>query len=255
MRIVIIGTGNVASVLGRKFLAADHEVIQVCGRNALYAAELADSLGATFTSDITQPDKTGDLYVVAVSDGGIAAVAAGLRLDKKLIVHTAGSVSKDILSPCSKNYGILYPVQSLRREIHILPDIPFLVDGNTEDDLALITDFACTLSNQVQYAGDEQRIKLHVAAVMVSNFTNHLYALAQSYCLKEKADFNMLLPLINAIADRLYQYNPADVQTGPAIRNDTATIQKHLELLQHHGSLQKLYALFTGSIQTMYKRH
>lgn len=253
MRIVIIGTGNVATVLGRKFLAAEHEVIQVCGRNALRAAELADTLGTTFTTDIQQPDRTADLYIVVVSDAALPAVAAQLQLDKKLVVHTAGSVSKNILSTCSKNYGVLYPVQSLRREINILPEIPFLVDGNTEDDLALITDFACSLSNQVQRADDEHRLKLHVAAVIVSNFTNHLYALAQAYCLQEKTDFNMLLPLITAIADRLYQYAPADVQTGPAIRNDTPTIQKHLELLQPHESLKALYELFTHSIQAMYK--
>jgi predicted short-subunit dehydrogenase-like oxidoreductase (DUF2520 family) len=254
LRIVIIGTGNVASVLGRKFLAAEHEVIQVCGRNALLTAELADTLSATYTTNFQQPDKTGDLYVLAVSDAAIAGIAAGLRLDKKMVVHTAGSVSKDVLSTISKNYGVLYPVQSLRRELHILPDIPFLVDGNTEDDLALITDFACSLSNQVQHANDEQRLKLHVAAVMVSNFTNHLYALAQHYCSQEKVDFNMLLPLITAIADRLYQYAPADVQTGPAIRNDEATIQKHLQILQQHESLKSLYAMFTKSIQAMYKR-
>lgn len=254
MRIVIIGTGNVASVLGRKFLAAEHEVIQVCGRNALYTAELADALSATYTTNFKQPDQTGDLYVLAVSDGAIAGIAADLRLDKKLVVHTAGSVSKEVLSTISKNYGVLYPVQSLRREIHILPDIPFLVDGNTEDDLALITDFACSLSNQVQQAGDEQRLKLHVAAVMVSNFTNHLYALAQDYCLQEKVDFNMLLPLITAMADRLFEYAPADVQTGPAIRNDEATIQKHLEILQQHDSLKVLYSMFTKSIQAMYKK-
>ena len=242
-----------ATVLGRQFLAAEHEVIQVCGRNALHAEELADTLSASFTTDLSQPDNTADLYVLAVSDKALPEVTSQLKLDKKLIVHTAGSVSKNILATCSKNFGILYPVQSLRREITILPDIPFLVDGNTEDDLALIADFASTLSHQVEHASDEQRLKLHVAAVMVSNFTNHLYALAHNYCLQEKLDFNMLLPLITAIADRLYEYSPVDVQTGPAIRNDSVTIQKHLEVLQQHGPLKSLYALFTDSIRNMYK--
>jgi len=252
LRIVIIGTGNVATVLGRKFLAAEHEVIQVCGRNALHAEELADTLSATFTTDISQADNTADLYLLAISDSALPAIASQLKLDKKLVVHTAGSVSKNILAACSKNFGILYPVQSLRREINVLPEIPFLVDGNTEDDLALITDFACTLSHQVEHATDEQRLKLHVAAVMVSNFTNHLYALAHNYCLQEKLDFNMLLPLATAIADRLYEYSPVDVQTGPAIRNDGVTIQKHLEVLQQHGQLKTLYTLFTNSIRSMY---
>jgi predicted short-subunit dehydrogenase-like oxidoreductase (DUF2520 family) len=234
-------------------LAAEHDVIQVCGRNELATEELADALRTTFTTNLAQPDPTADIYLLAVSDTAIAGIASELKLDNKLVVHTAGAVSKDVLRPCSKNYGILYPLQSLRREITALPDIPFLVDGNTEDDLALITDFACSLSNQVQHATDAQRLKLHVAAVMVSNFTNHLYALAQDFCLQEHVDFAMLLPLINAITDRLYEYAPVDMQTGPAIRNDQATIQKHLQLLQHHPPLKHLYSLFTQSIQAMYK--
>lgn len=253
MRIVIIGTGNVATILGKRFLAADHEIVQVCGRNLLHAEELADLLQAEASDNYMQPDATADLYVIAVSDAAIASVAASLRLNKKLVVHTAGSVSKDVLSVCSKNYGVLYPLQSLRNELNELPDIPFLVDGNTSDDLALITEFAGTLSNQVQQADDEHRLKLHVAAVIVSNFTNHLYALAKAYCLQEQVDFTLLLPLITAVADRLHDHEPAAVQTGPAVRNDEATIQKHLELLQLHPALKALYAGFTESIRKMNK--
>lgn len=253
MRIVIIGTGNVATILGKRFLAADHEIVQVCGRNQLYAEELADTLSATATTDLKQPDPAADLYVLAVSDAAVAAVASGLQVNNKLVVHTAGAVSKDVLSVCSKNYGVLYPLQSLRSELNEQPDIPFLVDGNTEDDIALITEFANTISNQVQQANDEQRLKLHVAAVMVSNFTNHLYTLAKAYCLQEHVDFTMLLPLISSVADRLYEYEPSAVQTGPAVRNDEATIQKHLSLLQQHPALKTMYILFTDSIKKMYK--
>jgi predicted short-subunit dehydrogenase-like oxidoreductase (DUF2520 family) len=127
------------------------------------------------------------------------------------------------------------------------------VDGNTEDDTTLIADFASSISHQVQCANDEQRLHQHVAAVIVSNFTNHLYALAQQYCVQEKLDFNMLLPLINSITERLYQFPPATMQTGPAVRYDEPTIQKHLEVLQQHESLRELYWLFTKSIQNMHK--
>jgi predicted short-subunit dehydrogenase-like oxidoreductase (DUF2520 family) len=253
LRIVIIGTGNVATILGKRFLAADHEIVQVCGRNPLHAEELADMLSASFTTDLKHPSPSADLYVVAVSDIAVAPVAAELRLNNKLVVHTAGAVSKDALSTCSRNYGVLYPLQSLRSELNELPDIPFLVDGNTEDDLALITEFANSISNQVQQAGDEQRLKMHVAAVIVNNFTNHLYALAKAYCLHEKVDFNMLLPLISAVGDRLHEYEPAAIQTGPAVRNDEATIQKHLALLQQHPSLKLMYTLFTDSIRKMHR--
>jgi predicted short-subunit dehydrogenase-like oxidoreductase (DUF2520 family) len=219
----------------------------------LYAEELAETFSASASTDLKNPDPSADLYVIAVSDTAVAAVASELRLNNKLVVHTAGAVSKDVLSGSSKNYGVLYPLQSLRSELNEQPEIPFLVDGNTEDDLTLITEFANTISNQVQQANDEQRLKLHVAAVMVSNFTNHLYTLARAYCLQEHVDFTMLLPLVSAVADRLHEYEPAAVQTGPAVRNDEITIQKHLALLQHHPALKTMYILFTESIRKMYK--
>lgn len=252
MRTVIIGSGNTATVLGKKFLLSGHEVVQVLGRNQQAVSELAGILKSSFSTDISQADRNADIYVMAIADDAIAEVAGRLNLDKKLVVHTAGSVSKNVLQVCSRNYGILYPLQSLRKEIETIPEIPFLVDGNTPDDLAVISEFAQTLSTMVRKADDEHRLKIHLAAVMVSNFTNHLYTLADQYCRQEDLNFDMLLPLISAIAERVRHFEPSLVQTGPAVRHDTRTIDKHLELLNEHPGLKAFYALFTKSIEKMY---
>lgn len=249
MRIVIIGTGNVATVLGRTIAAAAHEVVQVYGRAATHARTLAAQLQAGYTTRMEELDTSADIYLVAVADAAIAEVAASLPIKDKLVVHTAGSVPAKVLKPVSARYGILYPLQSLRKEMSQLPVIPLLINANTEADLSLLHTFANSLSPQVQVAGDEQRLKLHVAAVMVSNFTNHLYTLAEQYCTVEGADFQLLHPLIKEVAERLQYRSPRDAQTGPAIRHDTPTIQKHLELLEAHGEMKELYAWFTKSIQ------
>lgn len=253
MRTVIIGSGNTATVLGKKFILSGHEVMQVVGRSPQPVSELAAVLNCASTTDLSKINRGGDIYIMAIADDAIAQVAAALNLDKKLVVHTAGSVSKDVLQSCSRNYGILYPLQSLRKEMETIPEIPFLVDGNTPDDLAVISEFAATLSPMVKQTDDEQRLKIHLAAVMVSNFTNHLYTLADEYCRREGLDFDMLQPLISAIADRIKYFKPAGVQTGPAVRHDTRTIHKHLDLLEEHPQLKAFYTLFTKSIQEMYK--
>jgi hypothetical protein len=92
------------------------------------------------------------------------------------------------------------------------------------------------------------RVKLHLAAVMVNNFTNHLYALMETYCREEGLDFHLLLPLIKETASRLDDVSPSKTQTGPAVRNDTTTIEKHLDLLQKYPQLKRMYELFTESI-------
>ncbi|MGB8190400.1 MAG: DUF2520 domain-containing protein [Chitinophagaceae bacterium] len=249
MRVVIIGSGNTATVLGRKIKASDHSILQVTGRNEVAVTALANELASKPNTDPHSIDLAADLYVIAIADSALPQLHEWLQLDKKTVVHTAAAVSKDVLQKISRNYGVLYPLQTLRKEQQHLPEIPFLVDGNTADDLALIEDFARTLSPDVLIADDALRLRVHVAAVFVNNFTNHLYALAQEFCKKEQLDFSLLQPLIDETAQRLHTLSPGDSQTGPAVRNDRATIEKHLEVLSAYPHLKNIYEQLTESIQ------
>ena len=249
MKIVIIGTGNVAYALAEKISRSEHELMQIAGRNAMAAEKIAARVNAGFTGSIAHLERKADLYIVAISDGSLLMVGDWLKLDKKLVVHTAGSVSKEVLKNVSTNYGVLYPLQSLRQGKTVPHEVPFLVDGNTADDLALIKDFASSLSDRVEVADDLMRKKLHLAAVIVNNFTNHLYALAEKYCEKEHLSFDLLHPLILETADRLKLQSAKDSQTGPALRNDQVTIAEHEQLLEKYPEVKKIYELMTKSIK------
>jgi predicted short-subunit dehydrogenase-like oxidoreductase (DUF2520 family) len=246
----MIGSGNVASVLGRLCKQKGHEIVQVVSRNTANAKLLADELNGAYAGYNEKLNDNAGLYIIAVSDSALQELNKSIHLGKKLILHTAGSVSKDVLKDISHNYGVLYPLQSLRKEMEYISDIPFLIDGNTPETITLVEDFAATLSANITKATDEDRLKLHVAAVVVSNFTNHLYALAGSFCKKENVDFNLLKPLIRETADRIQHFSPAAVQTGPAVRNDIFTIDKHLRVLTDHPQLKYIYIKLTDSIMT-----
>jgi predicted short-subunit dehydrogenase-like oxidoreductase (DUF2520 family) len=249
MRIVIIGSGNTATILGRLLYQAGHQITEVVGRNREHTEELAKILDSAPVRITGHVNRESDIYIIAVADTAIQEVASGLHLDKKLVVHTAGSITKNVLASCTKNYGVLYPLQSLRKETDHLPLIPFLVDSNTIENRTLITDLAKSISPYVEFADDKSRLSTHVAAVMVSNFTNHLYDLAEEFCKKENISFQILLPLIKEVANRLETHLPGDVQTGPAIRNDTLTIEKHISLLQPYPLQQSAYRFLTDSIR------
>ena len=51
MRIVITGTGNAATVLGRKIMQCGHQIVQVVGRNAAHARALGDLLQAPYSDN------------------------------------------------------------------------------------------------------------------------------------------------------------------------------------------------------------
>ena len=248
MKIGLIGSGNVATVLGRLIVQQKHEIIQVISRDAVHAKALADELGANYSDFNGQPDVSVDLFIIAISDTALENFFVQGAIHDKVIVHTAGSVSKDVLINFSKKYGVLYPLQSLRKEMKNIPPIPFLVDGSDDEVKDFIAGFAHTISSSVKIAGDEERLKLHAAAVVVSNFTNHLYAIAEDFCGKENVDFNLLRPLIVETANRLQQISPSKLQTGPAIRKDIYTLDRHLRLFTAHPKMRTTYLRLTDSI-------
>lgn len=248
MRVVIIGSGNVASVLGRTLKKKNHEIIQVISRTSTHAKVLANELSCNFSDNLADIDKNAELYLLAVSDGALYSLEKSFNTGNKTVLHTAGSVPKDILKNISTNYGVLYPLQSLLKDMDYPQHIPFLVDGNSQEVITLAEDFAKTISATVAKANDEERLKLHVAAVTVSNFTNHLYALTEEFCERENVDFKLLFPLIKETASRLDNHSPAKMQTGPAVRNDIYTLDKHLRILADHPRLKYMYLKITDSI-------
>jgi predicted short-subunit dehydrogenase-like oxidoreductase (DUF2520 family) len=250
MDIVIIGSGNVAAVLGRKFKAAGHNILQVVSRNASAATALAYEWDTKSTNYFILINKNAEVYIIAVSDDAISDIAVDLKLPGKIVAHTAASVSKEVLKNVSPHYGVFYPLQSLRKEMMTLPDIPVFFDGSDEITKNTLEKLAHSIAEEkVAEAGDDARTKLHAAAVIVSNFTNHLYTLAEEYCKKEGLDFKQLLPLIEETALRIRDISPKLAQTGPAIRHDKETLEKHIELLKEHPQLKNIYLLLTESIQ------
>ncbi len=75
-----------------------------------------------------------------------------------------------------------------------------------------------------------------------------MYSIAEDYCKKEKVDFNILKPLIMETAQRVMEHSPAEVQTGPAVRKDIQTMDKHLRLLVNYPKLRTTYLRITDSI-------
>jgi predicted short-subunit dehydrogenase-like oxidoreductase (DUF2520 family) len=250
MNIVMIGSGNTAAILGRKFKRAGHEIVQIISRNASAASQLAYEWNTESANYLSLLNKNADVYIVAVSDNAVKEIAAELKLPGKVVAHTAASVPADVLQPVSAHYGVFYPLQSLRKEMDRLPDIPVYFDGHDAVAKKTLEQLALSISYYPPVeASDEQRLKLHVAAVVVNNFVNHLFSLAEEYCKREGIAFTQLLPLIEETISRIKEVSPKQAQTGPAVRHDEETIRKHLSLLEGHPELKKIYLMLTSSIQ------
>ncbi|MBL7700325.1 MAG: DUF2520 domain-containing protein [Chitinophagaceae bacterium] len=249
MRVTLIGSGNVATVLGRKIFHAGHIIHQVSGRNSDAAKRLADELSA---EAVSQPDAGADIYIVTVSDDALQNISTWLQPIDKLIVHTAGSVSIGVLKDISSNYGVIWPIQSIRKETSTAPVLPVVIDANNQWNKMKLQGFAQSFAESVTSAGDEERRKLHLAAVTSGNFSNYLFTLVEEFCNKERVNFKLMLPLLRETVNRMEFDSPSVLQTGPAVRNDLTTIEKHKILLKGHASLLNVYVVLSEKIIEYY---
>jgi hypothetical protein len=248
MQVTIIGTGNVATALGKLMFSKGHTINQVYGRNLDAVQLLAIEINATPIMDLAKLNNEADIYIIAVSDKSIESICQQVHFENKIVLHTAGSVSIDVLKNTSKNYGVLYPIQSLRKGMDINTSIPFLIDGNDIDTRLAIDIFTRSFSRQVEFGDDDKRLKLHTAAVFACNFVNFMYLQSANFCEANNIDFSLLQSLIEETATRLRTHHPKDVFTGPAVRKDTATIEKHLAQLKENPQEQELYQLISDMI-------
>lgn len=248
MKITFVGCGNVATILARLCIEKGHHIKQVIARNQLAGEEFAKRFSCGLSSFNVQPEREIDIVIVSLSDNSLPEAVHNLNFGSTPVVHTAGSCNMDVLEKSSKNFGVLYPLQTLRKEMKILPEIPFLIEGNNEETVAFIQKFALTLSDNVTIQNTEQRLRLHASAVIVNNFTNYLYSVAEKFCKDENVDFKLLLPLIKQTSARVQNNSPLSVQTGPAVRGDITTLDKHLRLLTDYPKLRTLYMRLTDGI-------
>lgn len=248
MNIVIIGSGNVGTALGHACHRAHHKVIQVYSRSITHAETLAIALDAQPISEWQQISQDADIYIISISDAALPQLHTFFQVNKGMVVHTAGAITVNVLQKVSRNYGVLYPLQSLSKNMIAYSNIPLLIDGNTIEDKTLIADFAATLSGKVAYANDDERLKLHLAGVWVNNFTNYMYTIAYDLCKHFQVDFHLLLPMIEHSAGRLHFGPPSNFQTGPAIRGDKETIDRHIAMMQDFPDYCELYKMLSEEI-------
>jgi predicted short-subunit dehydrogenase-like oxidoreductase (DUF2520 family) len=252
MRITLIGSGNVATHLGAALKNAGHQIVQVYSPNAHNAALLAYHIKAEPISDLQQITNRTDLFVISVKDDAIDSTAAILAVHQKPVVHTSGATSLQVLLKYTDQAGVFYPLQTFSKTKEVdFWNVPLCIEGAYEDLTAELIQLAQTVSNKVDEVSSDQRKILHLAAVFACNFPNYLYYTAEQLLNAHKLDFNLLRPLITETAEKVQQQLPAKVQTGPAIRNDTNTMDAHMKLLQNDNNLQQIYTLLSQAIIKM----
>ncbi len=249
IRVIILGAGNVAKHLYNAFYNQQMITIVQCYNRKglpLHSNQRQDAI----TSNISAL-KEADVYILAVNDDAIKEVSELLPFRNRLVVHTSGSVPMSILNTPNRK-GVFYPLQTFSKDKNIdFSTIPFCLESENKEDTKLLKKIAYMFSEKVYDISSEQRNILHVSAVFVNNFTNHLFSIGNDICATHGIPFEILHPLIAETIEKITQINPDLAQTGPALRNDTKTIERHLGILTDT-TQQEIYQTLTKAIQSKY---
>ncbi len=253
--ITIIGSGNVAYHFGKRLLKNGLSIHEIFARDSAHASELADLIGCKLITDIKKINQHEGAFIICVNDDAITEIASQLPFKAKFLIHTSGSKEMQILTNFAEHIGVIYPVQSLHRSRKITWEkLPLAIEGSSDEANQMILTLASALSSVVFHLPSEKRIHLHLAAVLVNNFTNWLYKKANDECVKHQIPFEYLLPLIQETASRLNDGDPEQWQTGPAKRNDQEVLSKHLSILNDDAEMKKIYEYFSASIQRYFSK-
>ena len=253
-RVVIVGTGHVAFHLGKALSARGELSLTIMGRNAESAARLASELACGFTADFPAIPNDVDVVIIAVRDSAIEEVTAGIRCPSAVVAHTSGWIPMSALAHCSPHTGVFYPLQTLHRESAVdMSEVPLCIEGNNDHCLSLLLALAQSISTNTQVLSTEQRQAAHIAAVFASNFSNHMYTLAEDILSANGLALDLLKPLITRTASNVLAGNPGALQTGPARRNDIRVIHEHEKILNALSpALREVYASISASIVKRY---
>lgn len=246
--ISLIGAGNVAHHIGIALNKAGISIKQVWSRDEHNAISLAKELNCDCIisfSDVVPVD----LILVAVPDDHVAAIISQLPSGVP-IAYTSGSVAISTIHD-NRELGVFYPLQSFSKQLKVdISQVPFLIEGNDDSIADSLFKLAKKLSSNVSFADSEYRAKIHLTAVWVNNFTNHILHQAWIYAKKNDVDFDLLKPLLKETVRKLDDDIPYNLQTGPAKRGDKDVITKQLNELSEHQ--REIYLLLTESIIDTY---
>jgi predicted short-subunit dehydrogenase-like oxidoreductase (DUF2520 family) len=256
LKLALIGSGQVATHLGKALETAGHQITEVFSRSLNHADLLARQLYQA--SPTTHPDfshSQAQVFLLCVADDAYAELLPRLVFPKGAIVaHTSGSLPMLLLAPYALKFGVLYPLQTFSRHQALdLAQVPFCIEASDEQVRASLRGLAGDLSRSVYDVSTAERQSLHLAAVFACNFANHLLTIAQQLLAEQELDFALLHPLVRETLAKALRAGPNQSQTGPAVRGDQRLMAQHLaRLAPEHPAWAAIYQAISQDIGRFY---
>jgi predicted short-subunit dehydrogenase-like oxidoreductase (DUF2520 family) len=263
-RVFIIGAGKVGRGLTRAFRASG---VTVIGLHARRPHDEASSSG-----DYPPTIADANVILIAVRDAEIDGVCRTLAELARVhpshiahgaaILHTSGTADPPTfpqLRALGLNPGTFHPLVPFatpERGAQLLKDAWVGIEGDP-NACAAARRLAAAVGARTMNIPASQKALYHAAAVMASNFPIVLAGLASRLLTNagvvERTADQVIQSLMRAAITNLDYGTPAEVLTGPVVRNDTTTIETHQRALQQDPDALAAYKALTQAARTLRK--
>jgi predicted short-subunit dehydrogenase-like oxidoreductase (DUF2520 family) len=237
-----IGSGAAASALAHAFAAAGLRVRSVSSRRLERANALAASLPNCI--GIADPQAVAhicDTIFLAVPDQAIESVCRTFTWRPgQVVLHCSGALSLDLLASAAEAgafIGSMHPLQTFAGQPEDAERISGSVIGIEADEplRGHLADLAEQIGARPIFLTAESKVLYHASAVMISNYSVTLAALAaelwESFGTPRDDALRALLPLLTGSVTNLHTAGLPDALTGPIARGDVKTVASHLDAL------------------------
>ncbi|MEO0202095.1 MAG: DUF2520 domain-containing protein [candidate division WOR-3 bacterium] len=193
-----------------------------------------------------------NLILICVRDDKILNIVEILKkfdLSGKIVYHTSGSFTSDILKGLNKAYiGSIHPIQTFPRpDYKLLNNIFFSFEG---EKFKVARKFVSFFNSKIIRIEKDKKMLYHIACIFASNFVDLMWIISDkliNIAIKDK-DFKVLIPLIQTTLKNAIKHGPSNALTGPAKRKDYELISKHLEILKNEENILRIYKLLSETI-------
>lgn len=254
MRFSIIGAGRVGVALAVLLGRSGWQITGAAARSAS-SQELAKQY--LDCPVFTRPEEAigeAQLVFLTVQDREIGRVcqeivAAGVIGPNNIVLHTSGSQGRSPIQPATQvgaAIGCVHPIQTFPDIESAIKHLPGSWFGVTADDDAMpvILNIIAALQGQPIIVPEHLRPIYHAAAVAACNFVVGCMALASELLRPvvpgQAEAFKVLQPLVTASLENTSRAGALESLTGPVVRNDIATIKRHLLAIDEHLSENEL---------------
>jgi predicted short-subunit dehydrogenase-like oxidoreductase (DUF2520 family) len=243
MDVAIVGAGRVGTAFGVRLRRAGHRIVAASGRDAT-AGRTRTYLGSVPVLPAADAARRAELVLLATPDDAIAATCAAIVdgagvTTGGVVCHVSGATGLVALSP-AESVGAtvlsIHPLQTfpdVDSAIERLAGCPMAVTARTPTGAAFGDRLALDAGGRPFALADEAKPLYHAAAVFASNYLVAIAALARDVGAAAGIEdpIALLAPLQATTLANVSTMGPERALTGPAVRGDAGTIERHLGAL------------------------